>query len=134
MPGVFSVQLRGAAALRRKLGQLASAYPAATGRALHDEALDIFAESQRLVPEDTSALKLSGYVSPPVTEDGGPTVEIGYGNLEGGPVDYAVYVHEGPQKNWQKPGASNKFLETPANEAVQGMEGRIRVRVRRETP
>lgn len=130
MPGVFRVELKGAKQLKRKLEQLATAYPEATGRAIHDEAVDIFAESQRLVPEDTSALKLSGYVSPPEMEAGGPTVEIGYGNLEGGPVDYAVYVHEGPQKNWQKPGASNLFLLKPAQQAVQGMEGRIRVKVR----
>ena len=42
--------------------------------------------------------------------------EISYGsdgsvNPRGTPVqDYASYVHDGKQKNWQKPGASNRFL------------------------
>jgi len=42
--------------------------------------------------------------------------EISYGsdgsvNPRGTPVqDYASYVHDGKQKDWQKPGASNRFL------------------------
>lgn len=34
-------------------------------------------------------------------------------------AEYAAAVHNGPQKNWQKPGASNKFLEIGANNFVQ---------------
>lgn len=45
----------------------------------------------------------------------GPEASISYGgegeSARGTPVqEYAEYVHEGPQKNWQKPGASNRFL------------------------
>lgn len=47
----------------------------------------------------------------------GPEGSISYGLTgtnpsSGTPVaEYAIFVHEGPQKNWQKPGASNRFLE-----------------------
>lgn len=33
--------------------------------------------------------------------------------------DYAVYVHEGGPKNWQKPGASDSFLEFGAYDFVR---------------
>lgn len=33
--------------------------------------------------------------------------------------DYAVFVHEGPQKNWQKPGASNRFLELGVRDFIR---------------
>lgn len=47
----------------------------------------------------------------------GPKGYIRYGagggvSRSGTPVSrYYAYVHEGPQKNWQKPGASNKYLQ-----------------------
>jgi len=43
----------------------------------------------------------------------GPTGEVGFR------ADYAVYVHEGPQKNWQRPGASNRFLELGVRDYIQ---------------
>lgn len=39
--------------------------------------------------------------------------EIGFG------AAYAPYVHEGPQKNWQKTGASNRFLELGARDFIR---------------
>ena len=58
-----------------------------------------------------------------MTEDG-PTGYIEYGgqgvNARGTPVqEYARYVHEGPQKNWQKPGASNLFLARGTKDFVR---------------
>ena len=119
------IVIEGADKLQRALRDLQHQYPDRLMDALHDEALDIFAESQRLVPEDTSALKLSGYVKPE-----GKGVEIGYGNKDGGPVDYAVSVHEGPQKRWQKAGASNKYLEIPFKQKQRGMPERLAAKVR----
>ena len=43
----------------------------------------------------------------------GPIGELGFR------APYAVYVHEGPQKNWQKPGASNRFLELGVRDYIQ---------------
>ena len=79
----------------------------------------ISANTLPYVPVDTSALinserrevfrkgdKLVGRI-----EFGG----VGTG-ARGTPVqEYAGYVHDGPQKNWQKPGASNRFLAKGVN-------------------
>src|SRR3954447_26710077 len=61
--------------------------------ALYREGLRIFAESQKLVPVDTGALRGSGVVTEPRIV--GTTVEvvIGYG---GPAAPYAIYVHEIP--------------------------------------
>ena len=63
----------------------------------------ISANTKPYVPVDTSFLINSAYRSTDVVASG-VIGEIGYG------AEYAVYVHEGAQKNWQKPGASNLFL------------------------
>ena len=74
----------------------------------------ISAQTNPFVPVDTSALINSEKRS--VRKEGDKIVaSISYGgegtNARGTPVqEYAIYVHEGPQKNWQKPGASNLFL------------------------
>lgn len=76
----------------------------------------ISANTKPYIPVDTSALINSEYR---IVEEGskGPIATIGYGQVgaslgRGTPVqEYAVYVHDGPQKNWQKPGASNRYLE-----------------------
>ena len=77
----------------------------------------ISAQTMPFIPVDTSALINSEVRQSRSTSHGWEGV-IGYGDDSkasgalGTPVsEYAIYVHEGPQKNWQKPGASNKFLE-----------------------
>lgn len=64
----------------------------------------VSAQTAPFVPVDTSNLINSEYRK---TQPGlnGWNGELGYA------AGYGVYVHEGPQKNWQKPGASKKFLE-----------------------
>jgi hypothetical protein len=75
----------------------------------------ISANTMPFVPVDTVALINSEYRRTGM-EPSGPWAVIGYGGnarnpRSGTPVqEYAVYVHEGPQKNWQKAGASNQFL------------------------
>lgn len=65
------------------------------------------------VPIDTSFLINSEYRNPAkVTGNGTVTASIGYA------AEYAVYVHEGPQKNWQRAGASNRFLELGARDYI----------------
>lgn len=74
----------------------------------------IAANTAPYVPVDTSALIGSELRETHMTPEG-PAGSISYG-LRGGatrgtPVsEYAIHVHEGPQKNWQKPGASNQYL------------------------
>lgn len=72
----------------------------------------ISAETMPYVPVDTSALINSEYRTTDMTPKG-PVGEIGFRS------EYAVYVHEGPQKNWQKPGASNRFLELGVRAFIQ---------------
>lgn len=74
----------------------------------------ISANTAPFVPVDTGALINSEVRKTYMTPEG-PIGFIEYGgqgvNARGTPVqEYARYVHEGPQKNWQKPGASNLFL------------------------
>lgn len=63
------------------------------------------------VPVDTSALINSEYIRT-WDSDVGAGGEIGYS------IDYAVYVHEGGPKNWQKPGASDLFLKHGTNDYI----------------
>lgn len=72
----------------------------------------IRAETIPYVPVDTSFLVNSEFMNTRMTQNGAEG-EIGYG------AEYAVYVHEGPQKNWQKPGASNRFLELGVRDFIQ---------------
>ena len=72
----------------------------------------ISASTMPYVPVDTSFLINSEYRRTDMTPDG-PTGELGFG------AEYAKYVHEGPQKNWQKPGASNRFLELGVRDFIR---------------
>lgn len=83
----------------------------------------ISANTLPYVPVDTAAL-INSETRGVRTEGSNPVGHIEYGghgvNARGTPVqDYAIYVHEGPQKNWQKPGASNKFLERGAQDFIR---------------
>lgn len=101
------------------------------GKQLYREGQGILAASQGLVPVDTSALRSSGYVTPPAKEDGFLEVLIGYG----GPAakinpktleltdGYALYVHENLEAH--HPVGTAKFLELPFNQATRGMGERI---------
>lgn len=65
--------------------------------------ISVSANTVPFVPVDTSFLINSEYRK--VRQDGqGYVGEIGYG------ADYAVFVHDGGPKNWQKAGASDQFL------------------------
>ena len=69
----------------------------------------IFREAQKHVPWDLGNLSGSGYVRR--TRQGlKPTVEIGYES------NYALAVHENVGANFQRPGATAKWLENAVNE------------------
>lgn len=73
------------------------------------------------VPVDTSNLINSRYIK---------TVDAGGGKYAGEfgfAADYAVHVHEGGPKNWQKSGASDMFLWLGADEFIEeGLEEVLR--------
>jgi hypothetical protein len=92
----------------------------------------ISAATKPYVPVDTSTLinsETRGVYPTPTGHAG----FIGYGGTmqkytrgAGGPrktggtvSDYAVAIHEGPQKNWQKPGASSRFLAKGAEDFIR---------------
>lgn len=103
----------------------------ALGKALYREAVGIMAESQPLVPVDTTALRSSGYVAEPVQEGTTVRVEFGYGGpaakinpKTGESTDaYALMVHENLEA-FHKVGSA-KYLELPFNQATSGMTGRL---------
>ena len=78
----------------------------------------ISASTMPYVPVDTSFLINSEYRQTDMTTKG-PVGELGFG------ARYARYVHEGPQKNWQKPGASNRFLELGVRDFVRDDLARV---------
>lgn len=89
----------------------------------------IAANTNPFVPVDTSAL-INSEKRSVRTEAGRIVATISYGgegtNARGTPVqEYAIYVHEGPQKNWQKPGASNLFLAKGTDNFIRDDLSRI---------
>lgn len=83
----------------------------AVGRAMHDEALLMFNDSQDEVPVKDGHLQGSGYVEVNVGTGGTLEVEIGYG---GPSAPYAAAVHEMPDStNWTKSGAKPQYLKDP---------------------
>lgn len=113
----------GAEVARAKLQKL--------GGAIYREGQGILAESQGLVPVDTSALRSSGYATEPQYDGTRCIVYIGYGGpaakinpKTGESTDsYALYVHENLDA-FHKVGTA-KFLEWPFLQAASGMPGRI---------
>ena len=94
-------------------------------RALNDALLDVKIQSELMVneilqgislytkpyvPVDTSTL-INSEVRQTATQGNRITGEIYYFATTEDGQDYAVFVHEGGPKNWQKPGASDSFLE-----------------------
>lgn len=115
-------KVKGSAKLKRELRKLERFVPDAVQKALVEEALDIFAESQVQVPVDTGRLQDSGVVGELV---GRPGVVIAYG------TDYALPVHERMDVNHTTGNA--KFLEGPFLAAASGMVSRLVKRARRHS-
>ena len=115
------IEIVGSPALTRALQTAAARGPQVLTSALYEEALDIFAVSQRMVPHDEGTLEASGGV-----EIGDREITIGYG---GAASAYALAVHE-TEKNY-KNGRSWKYLETPFFNAQDGMANRLAARILR---
>lgn len=109
MANQFSVQLRGLDNLIRAVERHKGLKPVVE-KAVFTEANTVLNESKKIVPVATGALRASGKVDPPATDDGVTLVEISYG---GAAAPYALYVHEIPEYR-HAAGKSFKFLEIPA--------------------
>ena len=118
----MSVPIKGTAALRRELEGLKEAYPNATAAAVHQEALELLADSLLQVPVDTGTLRRSGYAEPP-HDVRNPVAVVGYG------TDYALPVHE--RMEAQHPVGNAKFLERPFLARQQNFVQRMIDRIRR---
>lgn len=96
-----------------------------TGVVMRGEGERIMQDSkENYVPVLTGALQATGRVEGPEESGGELAVELLYG---GSGVDYAVTVHETDRA--YRNGKSWKYLEIPANNAQQGMEGRMGGRI-----
>ena len=113
------VDVMGEAELLRNLVMWQKRYPRATSAAVFNEALRIFAESQREVPVDTGNLRASGFIVPTSTRGLKFGVVIGYN------THYALAVHERTEVRHTVGKA--KYLEDPWRKAQGGMLQRILV-------
>lgn len=92
-----------------------------TPEVLYEAMEPTFELSQEYCPEDTGALKRSGYLE--ITEfRGKPTVEIGYGR--GGQPPYATTVHENLEYRHKAPTRA-KWLQVALTEDEQEIQDRI---------
>jgi hypothetical protein len=107
---VLEVDIRGAEVFEKKMRELGEKGPEAVGRALYTVGLEIFADSQMLVPVDTGALKGSGGIEGPYDVGGGVMEVLIY---YGGPgAAYALSVHENLDSYHEDP-TQAKYLEVP---------------------
>lgn len=111
----MTIQAKGLKKAQAAINKLLKEVPEATEDMMLEIMMGISANTMPYVPVDTSTLINSE--NRRVWSDGRKVhAEISYGsdgsvNPRGTPVqDYASKVHDGPQKNWQKPTASNRFL------------------------
>ena len=94
-------------------------------RGLYQQALLMFAESQRIVPVDTGTLRRSGVVEPPNPSAAKPEVIIGYGGLA---KAYALVQHENLDYRHNSPEQA-KYLEQPVLEGIPAMKADLNGRL-----
>lgn len=94
---------------------------------LRDALEPTFQMSQDIVPHKTGTLKNSGYLETDHTR-GRTVVEMGY--ARGGNPDYAVIVHEDPDKFHPEP-TQYKFLQQPLEQDMDNVQRRIFLGYRR---
>lgn len=92
-----------------------------TAPVLYEALEPTFAKSLEYCPQDTGALRASGYLE--ITQfRGTPTVEMGYG--AGGSPGYAVAVHENLEWRHKSPTRA-KWLQVALAEDATVIQGRI---------
>lgn len=108
----MSIRIDGIAQTNRNINRaISSMRGRSTERFITEFLIQVGARTAYYIPVDTSFLINSQFRNVRRAQQGW-LGEIGYG------ADYAIPVHDGPQKNWKKGGASNKFLEKGFEETV----------------
>lgn len=105
-----------------RLNALLVEYPDEVKNAVWEELSVVMAESKKLCPYDTGALRGSGHVPEPVVSDGNIRAVIGYSQK------YAWWVHE-LIENYHKPPTQAKYLEVPLVQALPTITEKIIERV-----
>jgi hypothetical protein len=121
----YSFTLDGADKLKKMLSDSGRESGKEAGQAIWEEANSIFAKSQILVPVDTGALRGSGGVSAPQSDEKNLFVDIFYG---GPAASYALIVHE-IQGNYHNPPTQAKYLEQPFMEALPDIQKNMANRI-----
>ena len=121
----FKMQLEGlaecSAAIEKRLSEIGGPM---TEKFMTVALGEIAAHTAPYVPVDTSNLINSEYRRAYKSGDGWAG-EIGYNATTADGTDYAAIVHEGGPKNWQKGGASDKFLEKGARDFARDALDRV---------
>ena len=129
-----------ASAVLAAFADLRARAPEVVREALYQEATELIADSQDLVPRDTGTLAASSFIRF-VDDPRTPVVEAGYG---GAASAYALKVHENPRsgktggvspsgqryKHWAAVGQW-KYLEQPFKQRAPGFSDRMAEVIRR---
>jgi hypothetical protein len=131
----FEFSIDGLDALKASMAAAVPKIREGASKALYAFAEEVMTASKAIVPVETGNLMSTGHVgkqqSPGVKEgfvyqEGDELIiDVGYGDDA---IGYALYVHENmfPGVNWTRPGSGPKFLESPFNERVDQLPGRIK--------
>lgn len=135
----MTIEIRGAASMRRRLEAIGRRFPQQVERALREEAEEVMTKSKEFfVPIDLANLKDTGKVDPVQRRGTELSVKLGYGDTS---VAYALAVHEHPSAHspptWEGKtifeagpgGRGSKYLERPMMQAIPGMDRRLAGRI-----
>ena len=120
----MKVTVRGLENARRSLRRALQDVNIASEEMAAEILMNVAARTRPYVPVDTATLINSEERRTWMTSDG-PKGYITYGqgggrSRSGTPVSlYYRYVHDGPQKNWKKPGASNRYLQKGVRDFIR---------------
>ena len=120
------ISLTGTEALERILAKGRADVAVVVGQALAEEARLTMRESLQEVPVRDGFLKASAEVKPPKFSAGLIKVTMGYG---GAASQYALIVHNGPERNWTKSGSKSHFLSDPLAAATPRIAANLARRI-----
>jgi hypothetical protein len=140
VPLKLKVQVKGVRNMLRRSAQVRTSLSRRAGDAVEMEARAVMRTAKRVVPLDGGDLRDSGTVDPLQRKGTDFFVRLSFGD-SGPSSSYALTLHEWPSPhdppNWigrqvsfSKPGTGPKYLETPLNAAMAGMDSRIAHRCR----
>lgn len=123
----FTIDLTDFDKFSKKLSAVPQLARLEVAKGLYQNALLMFAESQRIVPVKTGTLARSGMVEPPNLSSPTPEVIIGYGGLA---KAYALVQHENLDYRHRSPEQA-KYLEQPVLQGLPAMRIDLNKRLRK---